>query len=118
MHGGRKPPTRTTSREVAMRLGGAVVVLAAWAGTMISPAAAQETGAADFPSRGITMVMPLAAGSAGDVLGSLVGAKMALDLGRPIVSENVTGASGAIGIERVLRAAPTATRCSAPVTIS
>jgi tripartite-type tricarboxylate transporter receptor subunit TctC len=89
-----------------MRLGGAVVVLAVCACMTISPAAAQETNAADYPSRGITMVMPLAAGSAGDVLGRLVGAKMALDLGRPIVSENVTGASGAIGIERVLRAAP------------
>jgi tripartite-type tricarboxylate transporter receptor subunit TctC len=31
---------------------------------------------------------------------------MATDLGRHIVSENVTGASGAIGIDRVLRAAP------------
>ena len=62
-------------------------------------------GASDYPSRGITMVMPLAAGSAGDVLGRLVAAKMATDLGKHIVSENVTGASGAMGIERVLRAA-------------
>lgn len=63
-------------------------------------------GTSDYPSRGITMVMPLAAGSAGDVLGRLVGAKMTADLGRHIVCENVTGASGALGIERVLRAAP------------
>src|SRR5215831_18266026 len=95
--------TRTIIREIAMRLGGAVVVLAACA---TGPALAQGSSAVDYPARGITMVMPLAAGSAGDVLGRLVGAKMAVDLGRPIVSENVTGASGAIGIERVLRAAP------------
>jgi tripartite-type tricarboxylate transporter receptor subunit TctC len=89
-----------------MGLGGAVVVLAVCACVTIRPSAAQETSAADYPARSITMVMPLAAGSAGDMLGRLVGAKMAIDLGRPIVSENVTGASGAIGIERVLRAAP------------
>jgi tripartite-type tricarboxylate transporter receptor subunit TctC len=86
-----------------MRLGRSVLALAI-CGAVIGPAAGQ--GTADYPSRGITLVMPLAAASAGDVLGRLVGAKMATDLGRHIVSENVTGASGAIGIERVLRAAP------------
>jgi tripartite-type tricarboxylate transporter receptor subunit TctC len=86
-----------------MRLGRSVLALAI-CGAVIGPAAGQ--GTADYPSRGITLVMPLAAASAGDVLGRLVGAKMAADLGRHIVSENVTGASGAIGIERVLRAAP------------
>jgi tripartite-type tricarboxylate transporter receptor subunit TctC len=86
-----------------MRLGRSVLALAI-CGAVIGPAAGQ--GMADYPSRGIALVMPLAAASAGDVLGRLVGAKMATDLGRHIVSENVTGASGAIGIERVLRAAP------------
>jgi tripartite-type tricarboxylate transporter receptor subunit TctC len=86
-----------------MRLGRSLLALALCSAA-IGPAAGQ--GTADYPSRGITLVMPLAAASAGDVLGRLVGAKMATDLGRHIVSENVTGASGAIGIERVLRAAP------------
>jgi tripartite-type tricarboxylate transporter receptor subunit TctC len=86
-----------------MRLGRSLLALAV-CGAAMGPAAGQ--GTADYPSRGITLVMPLAAASAGDVLGRLVGAKMATDLGRHIVSENVTGASGAIGIERVLRAAP------------
>ena len=85
-----------------MRLGGGFLALAICLTT--SAALAQGTG--DYPSRGITLVMPLAAGSAGDVLGRIVGAKMAADLGKHIVSENVTGASGALGIERVLRAAP------------
>jgi tripartite-type tricarboxylate transporter receptor subunit TctC len=72
-------------------------------GAAIGPALGQG---ADYPSRGITLVMPLAAGSAGDVLGRLVGQKMAAEFGKPVVSENVTGAAGAIGIERVLRAPP------------
>ena len=89
-----------------MRLGGGVLALALCSGMTITHAVGQGTSTSDYPSRGITMVMPLAAGSAGDVLGRLVAARMATDLGRHIVSENVTGASGAIGIDRVLRAAP------------
>ena len=89
-----------------MRLCGGVLVLALCAGLTITHALGQGTSASDYPSRGIMMVMPLAAGSAGDVLGRLVAARMATDLGRHIISENVTGASGAIGIDRVLRAAP------------
>jgi tripartite-type tricarboxylate transporter receptor subunit TctC len=85
-----------------MRQGRGIVVLA----LCVTAGAAFGQGASDYPSRGITLVMPLAAGSAGDVLGRLVGAKMAIDLGKHIISENVTGAAGALGIERVLRAAP------------
>jgi len=87
-----------------MERGGLAVALAVCGGVTIGPALGQ--GAADYPSRGITLVMPLAAGSAGDVLGRLVGQKMAVEFGKPVVSENVTGAAGAIGIERVLRAPP------------
>jgi tripartite-type tricarboxylate transporter receptor subunit TctC len=89
-----------------MRLGASLFALALCGGVMITPAVGQGMSTSDYPSRGITMVMPLAAGSAGDVLGRLVAARMTTDLGRHIVSENVTGASGAIGIDRVLRAAP------------
>ena len=70
--------------------------------------ASQSLGqtADDYPSRNVTIVMPLAAGSAGDVLGRLVGNLMTAALGRPFVIENVTGASGQIGIDRVNRAEP------------
>ncbi len=85
---------------------GGLLALVVCVGTVMNPALAQGPGASDYPSRGITLVMPLAAASAGDVLGRLVASKMATDLGRHIVAENVTGASGAIGIDRVLRAPP------------
>ena len=68
-----------------MRLGGGALALALCAGLTITPAVGQGTSTSDYPSRGITMVMPLAAGSAGDVLGRLVAARMAADLGRHIV---------------------------------
>jgi len=98
-----------------MRLGEGFLALAV-CGVTMGPALGQ--GTSDYPSRGITMVMPLAAASAGDVLGRLVGAKMATDLGKHIVSENVTGASGAIGIDACCARRPTATPCSAPATTS
>jgi tripartite-type tricarboxylate transporter receptor subunit TctC len=67
---------------------------------------AQSQTAADYPVRPITVVMPTAPGSAGDVLVRIVTNKMAADLGRTFVAENVTGAAGALGVNRAQRAAP------------
>ena len=75
-----------------MRWGG-LLALVLCVGATMTHALAQGTGVSDYPSRGITLVMPLAAASAGDVLCRLVASKMATDLGRHIVAENVTGAS-------------------------
>jgi tripartite-type tricarboxylate transporter receptor subunit TctC len=52
------------------------------------------------------MVIPFGAGSAGDVALRIITAKMSTLLGKQIVIENVTGAAGIIGAERVARAAP------------
>jgi tripartite-type tricarboxylate transporter receptor subunit TctC len=65
-----------------------------------------STQAQDFPSRPITMVMPLPAGSAFDLTGRLVAERMRTLLGQPVVVENVTGASGSVGTARCARAAP------------
>lgn len=57
----------------------------------------------------VTVVTPLAAGSASDVALRIVTEKLAVALAQPIVIENQTGASGAIGAEKVARAAPDGT---------
>jgi tripartite-type tricarboxylate transporter receptor subunit TctC len=67
---------------------------------------AQSQTAADYPTRPITVVMPTAAGSAGDTLVRILTNKMAADLGRPFIAENVTGAAGALGVIRAQKAAP------------
>lgn len=59
-----------------------------------------------YPSKPIRMLVPLAAGSAVDVVGRLVAAGMSTDLGQQIVIENLPGAAGLIGTERAARAAP------------
>ncbi len=66
-----------------------------------SPATAQP-----YPSRPITMVVPLAAGGPLDTIARILAEPMRLSLGQPVIVENVTGAAGSIGTGRVARAAP------------
>ena len=68
---------------------------------LASPALAQ-----DFPTRPMTMVVPFAAGGAVDVLGRTVAARAQDILGQQIVIENVGGAGGMTGSNRVAKAAP------------
>jgi tripartite-type tricarboxylate transporter receptor subunit TctC len=85
------------------RLGGAVVfkVIAALVlcSTLVGNATAQV-----YPSRPITMVVPFAAGGPTDVLARILAERMRGSLGQPVIIENVTGASGTIGVGRVARA--------------
>lgn len=60
----------------------------------------------DFPSRPITMIVPLPAGSAFDVTARVIAERMQVSLGQPVIVENVTGAAGSVGTGRAARAAP------------
>jgi len=62
--------------------------------------------ARDFPSRPITMIVPLPAGSAFDVTARVLADRIQVSLGQPVIVENVTGAAGSVGTGRVARAAP------------
>ena len=61
--------------------------------------------AQSWPSRSITMVTPLAVGSASDVALRIVAEPLSKSLGQSILIDNQTGASGAIGAEKVANAA-------------
>ena len=67
------------------------------------PVAAQ---AQTYPARPVTMVVPFAAGGAFDVVGRIIGVRMGELLGQPIIVENITGAAGIIGVNRVIAAKP------------
>ncbi|MBX3554462.1 MAG: tripartite tricarboxylate transporter substrate binding protein BugD [Pseudolabrys sp.] len=67
---------------------------------------AGQAGAQSFPNRPITMVIPFAAGGPTDVLGRVVAARMSELLGQQVVVENVGGAGGMTGSNRVKTAAP------------
>jgi tripartite-type tricarboxylate transporter receptor subunit TctC len=62
--------------------------------------------AEEYPVRPITMVVPFSAGGPGDVIARLLGSSMGATLKQPMVIENVVGAGGTIGTNRVAKAAP------------
>ena len=66
----------------------------------------QPVAAQDWPTRPVTMVVPFAAGGQVDVLGRLLAAGLTDVLGQQVVVENVGGAGGMIGANRVAKAAP------------
>jgi tripartite-type tricarboxylate transporter receptor subunit TctC len=65
-----------------------------------------EAGAQTYPSRPVTLVVPLAPGGSTDVIGRLTAEGMSKTLGAPIVVENVSGAGGSTGVGRVVKSAP------------
>jgi tripartite-type tricarboxylate transporter receptor subunit TctC len=75
-------------------------------GIIALPVISRVASAQAYPTRPITMIVPIAAGSAADVLGRLVAERMGTTLGQPIIIENVPGADGTIGVGRAARARP------------
>lgn len=62
--------------------------------------------AAGYPERPITIVVPWPPGGLTDNLGRMLAQKLTLRLGVSVIVENRPGASGLIGAEYVMRAAP------------
>jgi tripartite-type tricarboxylate transporter receptor subunit TctC len=60
----------------------------------------------DYPSKGIHIVVPLAAGGGTDLLARIVAGKLHDKYGQPVTVENRTGAAGNIGADYVYKAAP------------
>ena len=63
-------------------------------------------GAAPYPTRPITLIVPFAAGGPTDTLARSLAQPLSKNLGQSVVIEDVTGAGGSIGVERAVRAAP------------
>jgi tripartite-type tricarboxylate transporter receptor subunit TctC len=59
-----------------------------------------------WPDRAVTIIVPFAPGNAADVITRLLAPVLSERWGQPVVVQNVPGASGGIGVERVVRAAP------------
>ena len=79
-------------------------VLAAAIGLCASGAALAQ--AAPYPSRTVTVVVPFSAGGSVDAAARLIVPKLAERLKQTVIIENVAGASGTIGTQRVVKAAP------------
>jgi len=59
-----------------------------------------------YPSKPITIVVGYPAGGSTDLSGRTLGAELSRKLGVPVIIENVGGAGGAIGAQKVVNAAP------------
>jgi hypothetical protein len=62
--------------------------------------------AQNYPTRPISMVVPYPPGGSSDGLARIISQAMAKDLGQQVIIENVTGAGGTIGTQKVLKSAP------------
>ncbi|QVQ25072.1 Bug family tripartite tricarboxylate transporter substrate binding protein [Achromobacter deleyi] len=71
-----------------------------------SALAAAPSAFADYPERAISLVVGYPAGGSVDLTARLFGEELAKRMGQSVVVENVGGAGGTIGAQRVARAAP------------
>ena len=62
--------------------------------------------AQDYPAKPITLVVGYPPGGSTDLMGRLVGGELSTRLGQPVVIENLGGAGGTIGAQKVASAAP------------
>lgn len=60
--------------------------------------------AQDFPSRPIKVILPSSPGNVADLVARALSAPLSTGLGQPVVIENITGAGGITGTDRVVRA--------------
>ncbi|OUM00469.1 tripartite tricarboxylate transporter substrate binding protein [Variovorax sp. JS1663] len=78
----------------------ALLLAAAAAMPLAEPAAAQGS----YPSRPITLIVPQAAGGTNDIVGRVVGQKLAEVMGASVVVDNRPGAGGNIGTQLAAKA--------------
>ena len=69
-------------------------------------ASAQQRAAPDYPNKPIRIIVPFVPGGPMDVIGRLVGQKIAAVWGQNFVIDNRAGAGGIIGTESVAKAPP------------
>src|SRR5262245_41069591 len=76
------------------------------AGAAALPLVSRIAGAQTYPTRPITIVVPVPPGGATDVIGRILAERMKNSLGQPVIVENLSGGGMTIGVGRVARAAP------------
>lgn len=80
------------------------LLLPALLAAMLAPAAQAQGGG--YPERPITLVVGYPPGGSTDLTGRALADQLARTLGVPVVVENLGGAGGTIGAQKVARAAP------------
>lgn len=97
----RRPAGRGRGRQRALLTAGMVM-----GAVLLVAAAAAPLPAQTYPNKPIRLILPMAPGGPTDILGRILGAKLADRIGQPVVAENRPGAGGNIGTEYAAKAKP------------
>src|SRR5882724_9473503 len=98
---GDKRDDRRFTRGKAMK-----VVYRVAAALLLALTAGDVLAQASYPEQPIKIIVGFPPGVAPDITSRLLGDRFTEAWGKPVVVENVTGASGNIAVERVAKAAP------------
>ena len=98
---GRGEVKKGFGRRTTKTMAWAVAVVILLAGVTASPLSAQT-----YPNRPIRFIFPFPPGGPTDILGRILGQKLAERLGQPVVPENKPGAGANIGLEIGAKAKP------------
>ena len=99
----------TTETERALRPGTLRRALAITTSALLTVLAAPMSTAQTTSTTPIKLIVPFTPGTGIDLIARQVGPKLAERLGRPVIIDNRAGASGNLGTEAVVRAAPDGT---------
>jgi tripartite-type tricarboxylate transporter receptor subunit TctC len=74
--------------------------------TLVAAAGPFRAAAQAYPTKPVTIIVPLATGGTGDTLARLFAERLAVELGKPVIVENRPGSGGIIGTEGVAKSPP------------
>jgi tripartite-type tricarboxylate transporter receptor subunit TctC len=89
-----------------MRLGKAVFCIALALPMALTILLGGIAIAEEYPARPVRIIVPFSAGGGTDVIARVIAERLGHQLKQRFIVENVTGAGGNVGVERVVRAAP------------
>ena len=68
-----------------------------------TPATAQTSPSINYPVKAIRLVVPFTPGGSADILGRTIALELSQAWGQPVIVENVAGAGGSIGADKVAK---------------
>ncbi len=83
-----------------------IIIAVAAAAVLSAPSPASAQAAGTFPSKTVTLVVPFTPSSGSDIIARILAPKLAARWGQSVIVDNRPGASGNIGAQQVVTAAP------------
>ncbi|MFT4191601.1 MAG: tripartite tricarboxylate transporter substrate binding protein [Comamonas sp.] len=97
------PPTRASRRDLNRMLLGLAGCGLLGQGARAAATASGDADAARYPEKPIRLIVPFTPGGSTDILGRTIGQQLTQAWQQPVIIENVPGAGGSIGADRVAK---------------